>query len=250
MKSLVFFVPVKESFAFLSIRQNLIRIPEVLIRLKEAERVINDLQSQFGGSVDLVSIMQSDWKVATLKPQKSNVKPLAVANTSLRVMVLRKKLSLIVSYVSQVGLFDRYIKSSSYPEFMMHNSNSYKAISVSLKHCSMKKMIESILEEELPEEDLVSSSSYVIFKRTAGKYKEYEKMHSTTFKSRFEQFTLKERLEGFIHLGPGQSVHINFSDLSANYFTELESISVDPILNWFWTDVRSPIFATEASIAI
>ncbi|MBE8221520.1 MAG: hypothetical protein HAW60_02205 [Bdellovibrionales bacterium] len=248
MKSLVFFVPVKESFAFLSIRQNLIRIPEVLIRLKEAERIIISMDNQFKGYVDLVSIMQSDWASNHLKVQNKKTSHLSIANNSEHLMILRTKLSLIASYVSQIGLFDRYIKSCSYPEFMMCDSNSYKAIDVSLKKSSVKKMIQSILESNLPKTDL--PLSYTVFKRIAGKYKKYQKINSLSFKSCFEQFTLKENLEGFVHLGPGQSMNLNFSELSTNKFTELESISTDPLLSWFWTDVRLPVFATKASIAI
>lgn len=250
MKSLVFFVPVKESLSFLSIRQNLIRIPEVLIRLKEAEVIINNLQNQFKGFVNLISIMESNWRESTLDPQKYNKNLLTTADSSEDIIILHKKLSLIVSYVSQVGLFDRYIKSFSYPEFIMHNSSSHRSMSVSLKHCSMKKMLRSVLEEDLPSEELLSSSLCVIFKKNSRKYTEYQKINFTTFKSSFEQFTLKEGLKSFVHLGPGQSLHSEFSDLSANQFTELESISLDPILNWFWTDVRLPIFATEASATV
>lgn len=251
VKSLVFFVPIQESFAFLSIRQNLIRIPEVLIRLKEAEQFINELQSEFKGSVDLISIMQSNWnKESSFISQKTDIQPRAITNISSNVVTLRKKLSLIVSYASQIGLFDRYIKSFSYPEFLMYSSLSDKAVLVAVKHCSMKKMIQSVLEEELPKEDKKTSISYVIFKRDSSQYQECERIFGSNFKPSFEQFTLKKNLKAFIHLGPGQSLPISFSDLSASQFTELESISMDPLLYWFWSDVRLPIFDTEASIAI
>lgn len=251
MKSLVYFVPVRESFTFLSIRQNLIRIPEILIRLREAEHVVNEFHSQFQGTVDLISIMQSNWTEATLNLQKTgNDTPLVITEGSPSAGILRKKLSLIVSYASQVGLFDRYLKSSSYPEFIMHNSDSYSATLVSLKHCSMKQAIQNILEEDLPEEKIAALSSYVIFKRVVDQYEEYEKIEIVNFKARFEQFTLTESLKAFVHLGPGQSSHINFSDLSSSQFTELESIFMDPVLNWFWSDIRLPVFATEPSIAI
>lgn len=251
MKSLVFFVPIQESFAFLSIRKNLIRIPEVLTRLRETEKIVNSLQNQFKGSVDLISIMQSNWsQEKTFAPTKSNLKPMTLDTVSSSVFILRKKLSVIVSHAAQVGLFDRYLKASSYPDFIMHHSKSDKAALVALKNCSMKKMVQSILEDELPEEDKKSSAGYSIFFRDAGQYKEHSKIAETNFKSSFEHFTLQENLKAFIHIGPGQSLHINFFDFSSNQFTELEFISTDPLLAWFWSDVHLPIFSTTASMAI
>ncbi|MBE8162469.1 MAG: hypothetical protein HAW63_00565 [Bdellovibrionaceae bacterium] len=250
MKSLVFFVPIRESFAFLSVRQNVIRIPEVLIQLKEAERIINESYKEFEGSVDLISIMQSDWPPVGKPSVNSHLTHKGVENTSAKVTALRKKLSIIVSYVSQVGLFNRYLKTYSYPEFLMGNSISSKALSVVLKRCSMQKMIKSILEEDSVIEDALPTNYYIIFKRIAGKYVEQERIDSATFKFGFEQIALKENFKEFIYLGPGQSLPVKFSNLSANQFTELESISMDPMLNWFWTDVREPVFSTPASIVI
>lgn len=249
MTSLLFFVSIEENFIFPSIRQNLIRIPEVLLRLKEAEVLLNQLIDQ--EPVDLIKIMQSKWALtADAKTNLSKHLQLEQITQTPELLIFQKKLHLIASYASQIAIFDRYIKFNAHPDFVMYNSHSDKAALVSLKKYPIKKIIKDILQGRIKKQKNKDLSSYVIFSRKNRKYRQQEKIHFSDFKFDFEAFVLKEKLKAFVHLGPGQSMRVTFSKLSSAQFTELESISTDPLLNWFWTDIRLPVFSAESKIAV
>lgn len=249
MTSLLFFVSVKESFIFPAIRQNLIRIPEVLLRLKEAETLLNQFNDN--QTIDMIKLMQSQW-LATGKTHNQSIKHLQIDTIaqSAELLNFQHKLQLIASYVSQVGLFDRYIKLNSYPEFILYNTQCCQAALASVKKYPIKKMIKNILQNKWQTETNKDLDTYVVLKRKNGQYIQQQKISHSDFKFQFEAFALTANLKAFVHLGPGQSMQIAFSKLSAAQFTELETISTDPLLNWFWTDARLPVFNSEIKLAI
>ena len=220
------------SLDFLEVRQSVVRIPEVAIRLRELQK----LWDKFGpGPMDVFNMIASDdssfFSSLTLK-------------------------QFIVSVV-QIGLYDRHFKRSGLPSHMIGIVSKDSAMAV----CAQQKTFEDFTLEFIARlshqavsnqknMSIVPSESNVTLTGSAldhfgiidvieGPSFIPRPSRMMTMSTIVQELVDADEVKRFVHIGPGRSffeeLHRNFA-LSDIEF--IESIELDPMLNWFWPSIR------------
>ncbi len=212
------------------IRKAVVRIPEVSIRVKEAQKIIDRC---FEESFDLHSYIVS--------PQSSFLHNI--------------RLKSLASAIVQIGLYERYIKFNLKPNFIVGNSNGDSALNVISGQQSFQEMIinnSSLnLEQAGSEVDTSNVTNLVLSGVSLEEYKvvsldleeerDLKKINEKQmdFQEIFKDLVCEKDVKRFINIGPSMPL-VNES-MRNNCFVELQlcdSIEMDPMLNWFWTDSR------------
>ena len=208
------------------------RIPEVSQRVKEAQKVLDQLSIQ---NFDLYNFINSDTDVFM-----SNI-----------------KLKSFASAIVQVGLFDRLIKNRMQPNFMIGSSNGDSAMSV----CAGKKTIkELVLESQalqilLPpsEEEAglksdateilplagISLTDFLIYRFKDNAYEALSEraMHSWDL---LKHIVARESIDRVVSLGPNLISEMQLAKYRESFdFNLVDSIEIDPMLSWFWREVKA-----------
>lgn len=214
---------------FHDIRTNVIRIPEVVSRIREA---------------------QSIWDTV------SNI-PLDLANfigSEDEVFLGNIRLKNFASAVVQIGLLDRYLKAHSLPEYVVGVINGDSPMKVAMGQKSFFDLVSESPSTgnpvipavrtlsgpaDLPILSGVQIAEYAVFKRNAEG--EYERITSEMRDAEKMIMTLidQQSVQKLIMVGPGTSLAgRKLVELSARDIQLLETIDLDPMLSWFWSNLK------------
>ncbi len=207
---------------FEELRINSVRIPEVLSRIKQAEKIWSDAGLPF---FDFINFIGSE---------------------NIRFYANIKFKSLAVAVV-QVGLFDRYLKNNQDPHYLIGNKVGDSALMYLSGETTFPELVLSSkaalsMDEGFTIEPTQTLSSGVdVSQLTTYYFKDYKKeilLEGTN--QGLSQSTLMRHLidehavSKFINIGPGTS----FDSLKLEFNLEdlcfMESVDCDPMLNWFW----------------
>lgn len=214
---------------FQDIRSNVVRIPEVVQRIREAQ-AIWDKVSQI--PLDLANFIGSEDDV----------------------FLSHIKLKSFATAVVQVGLLDRYLKHHKMPEYVIGAINGDSPMKVATGQITFFELVSESAAcnttrkpaaqpvanaLDLPILAGVQLAEHAVFLRNAEG--EYERQHS---EFREVDKMLIELVDGhdvlkLVMVGPGNSVSgKKILDLTARDVQVLESIDLDPMLSWFWSNLR------------
>ncbi len=204
-------------------RISVLRIPEVSRKLKEAQRLVDEI---IGASlkIDLYSYVQSS-------DSEFN------SNASLKALV---------AATVQVGLFDRFVKYRSRPKFLVGPINGNSAMAVCAGMQEFRNFIEN--SDFCKENTLMARYTQQGTKLTGVKLEEYgalmwnpegfyqnlevEKKEATKI---VEELSLNNLLTQCVHLGPTYDFRQEeFANVGLDGLASMSSIEMDPILNSFW----------------
>lgn len=261
---------------FLELRLGTVRIPEVSLRIREAQRI---LDTQEVNRIDLLGAIVAD------------------DDSFFRNIKLKSLLSAIV----QVGLYDRLLRSQRAPEVLLGAANGDSALLVCAGQMTFEQMVLQspalqTLQPRLiavngqptgetaaqtstgsgllpvpgmqvplaPIPALVAGDSQAVQMSQAGELPSLSGLSLTEFRAfmRNEDGTFAELGQStmdlkkliseivehqgvlrYINIGPAQTVQpLEYSQIAdetgADEVTVIDSIDLDPMLNWFWKQMR------------
>lgn len=212
---------------FQDIRTNVIRVPEVVVRIREAQAIWDKVSPT---PLDLANFIGSEDDV----------------------FLSHIKLKSFATAVVQVGLLDRYLKNHKMPEYVVGAINGDSPMRVAMGQKSFLELVTESLATNGPRPrvpvanalDLpilagVQLVEYAIFCRgTDGDYvrqitevREVERM--------IVDLVDQHEVNKLVMVGPGSSVSgKKVLDLTSRDVQVLESIDLDPMLSWFWSNLR------------
>lgn len=216
---------------FIDIRRNVIRIPQVSARLSEAQRIW-DQWDESGFSLHNFLLLENE---EFLSDQKR--KSLAAA-------------------VVQLGLLDRYLESYSPPQFWVGVNNSDSALHVVTRQKTFAQMILESPALDLDDDKMgpgsketpvlsgISLAEYACYRSPKEDSEETQEflpveVNSMDINKVVRQLIDDEAVTRFVSIGPGSLLLSQAQqDLALMDIQILESIDLDPLLNWFWPTLR------------
>lgn len=225
---------------FHELRVSVMRIPEVTLRIREAQKILDQIPDL--PRVDLLSVISADDEFFFRNIQLKG----------------------LVAAIVQIGLFDRYMKTQKRPEIMVGNSNGDSAMMVCSGRQSFRSMVETsqalatlrtsevvvpmvalampllsgfLLTEYHALEMVVSADGNLIeYKPIQDSSMELKKLVSSLY---FDQ-----AVSCFIGIGPASILRCSdYRLIGDGEIESLDSIELDPMLGWFWRSVGSHAIA-------
>lgn len=219
---------------FLELRAGVLRIPEVSLRVREAQACLDSLDVP---RTDLFNYISGDD--ASFYRQAS-LKGLAAA-------------------IVQVGLYDRLLKTQRKPDFLVGNFTGDSALAVCSGELSLREMIEcsptlaglgashnvlSLVGETAPllAGTMLTECRTLRHTLDAQGNSKHEVVQEgqTDLKKLVSSLFENEGVIRFITIGPAGAM--DFMDLKSPAAEEIEcidSIELDPMLGWFWQQARA-----------
>ncbi|OFZ10946.1 MAG: hypothetical protein A2Z20_08840 [Bdellovibrionales bacterium RBG_16_40_8] len=224
MESALFFGD-QNSLDFFDIRAGALRIPEVGLRLEEAQEIWD---KNCGRAFSFQHFLCSD---DTTFFKNINLKSLSLA-------------------VIQLGLYDRYIRIFQEPRYLAGNTQNDSALLVATREITFSELITNSQACHLvrPLAPLQVISEVVLDGRRLPRYKIMQRVegkddriyrivgsNEMSLPNALRQLIKSHMVQKIIHIGPGimdKSSIIDDVVIS-------ESIDIDPMLGWFWSSLRS-----------
>lgn len=212
---------------FQDIRANVIRIPEVVNRVREAQQIWDTVATK---PLDLANFIASE-DATFLNDIK--MKSFATA-------------------VVQVGLLDRYLRNHKLPEYILGAINGDSPMKVAMgKQGFLDLVAESPASGNVPDVPRVTDgglpvltgigiAEYAVFRRSLHTG-EYERLSTDIREAERMIVDLVDHHEvkRLVMVGPGNSVFgRKIVDLTTRDVQVLESIDLDPMLSWFWSHLK------------
>lgn len=256
---------------FLELRLGVVRIPEVSLRIREAQAILDSLEIE---RVDLLGM--------TVAEDESFFRNI--------------KMKSLLAAIVQVGLYDRLLKSQRAPEVLVGNANGDSALLVCAGQITFEQMVKSssafqtLLPREGVEALTVATAAASAAPATLGLLPGIQApLHSPTLENSGESPVLQVlpslsglnlteyrafvRSEGgmteigqavmdlkklltevvehqgitrFMNVGPAQALasqeYEQIAELAgADEVTIIDSIDLDPMLSWFWKEMRPAV---------
>ncbi len=217
------------SLDFAEVRFNVLRIPEVSMRLEEAQRIWDKIS---GASFSFQHFLNSEDHAFF---NNINLKTLTLA-------------------VVQVGLYDRYVKNFRQPQIIVGNVENESAALVAAGKISLTELVERSQACGLtrPMAPLFVASDDLILNGHSlprfQAFKQQKEGNKVTYVAQSEprmnlQEILDRQVESFdvrkiIHVGPGMLEKSAVQNFEMRELQILESIDLDPMLGWFWSASR------------
>ncbi len=214
---------------FYDVRVNVARIPEVIGKLRRAQKIWDLTET---GSFDLVSCLLAEDRIYS-----GNLRSKAIA-----------------SAIVQLGLLERYLKLYPRPLFYLGHANGECALKVATGHVSFEEMVRgfhwhknqpSLLTVDQPEPILsgVSLTEYRLYQREGGiedwDYREVE-CDKTNIQRIITNLVEEQEVKKFVNVGPGSQYIQRYSQSMAHVDVQiLDSIDMDPMLTWFWPLIKT-----------
>jgi len=213
---------------FQEVRANVIRIPEVVDRIRQAQKI---------------------WDSAALQPL--DITNFIASDDSIFLRQIRLKS--FATAVVQVGLLDRYLRSHAMPEFLVGTVNGDAPLNVAIGRMSF---VDLIMESaalaggsepnlrvlpagELPVLSGVQLSEYAVYRANASSVYEREHLQARDIESMLVELVDHHAVNKIITVGPGNAVlGRKIAELTSQEVHVLESIDLDPLLTWFWAGQR------------
>ncbi len=245
MKAIVF--SGRNGLDFSELRTSILRIPEVTMRIRQAQAVLDTLELP---KVDFFNVISSD------------------DDTFFRNI----KLKSLAAAVVQIGLYDRHVKNQRRPDFMVGNSNGDSAMLVcaglmtfdemvcnsqavdSLKPQNVLSMLDvKQTNERSPSEGLVLVAAPLLAGVSLTEFRALEAVQNESgglsysptcdgamdIKKIVEALHMERGVERFISIGPASAVRTSDYKAISEDIEALDSIEMDPMLGWFWKSVRT-----------
>jgi hypothetical protein len=218
------------SLDFVEVRAGVLRIPEVSLKIEEAQSLWDkECKTSFSFQHFLSSDDHSFYN-------NINLKSLSQA-------------------IVQLGLFDRYERLFKKPDYLVGNIEGDSALKVAAGQLTFRELISkslacSVLRPMLP---LHTATDLVLRGQNLPKFKAYASAEPSEGVTRFEELfetdinlqnLVKKLIEEkgvkrIVHIGPGT---IEKTKLVDEFYSSdvqiVESIDVDPMLGWFWANLR------------
>lgn len=209
---------------FQDIRTNVIRIPEVIHAVREAQGIWDALNPS---PFDLVNFIGSED----------------------RVFLSQIKLKNFAAAVVQVGLLRRYLRGHELPEFVIGTVSGDSPFRVALKQISFVEMVAEseamprerlqIISNESPALAGVRLEEYVVYQKAEGdRYKRLD-FETRDVRKMVEGLVANQNVNKLIFVGPGA-----WNTCLPSSTEVTESIDLDPALSWFWAGMK------ESKIAV
>ncbi len=226
------------SLDFIDVRLGVLRIPEVSLKLQEAQQIWDRHYNHdsFAHSFSFHTFLASD------------------DSTFFNNIVLKK---LCLSIV-QIALADRYRRHFRSPECYIGNIQNDSALTVVCGRQSLAQFIMANSGVELPNDDEMSNLAllngqalprYQTFQREIVDTEDNEHFipvcdPEMKLLAAIEHAIDEKDVRKLIHVGPGQLERFIVEALEPRELQIVESIDVDPMLGWFWRDMRHSAFST------
>lgn len=226
MKTAVVFGPLN-SLDFTDIRLNVLRIPEVGIKIAEAQEAWDELcGTNFSFQHFLCSEDHSFFN-------NINLKSLALA-------------------IVQLGLYDRYVRHFGEPQFLVGNTQNDAALLVAARVMPLKKLISlsPACTLQRPMAPLQIASDTLLMGQSLPKFQAISLDNVAEQNGAIGEADMslekilvnvveKHSVSKIVHVGPGlMNKSKCFNKFEMSDVQIVESIDVDPMLQWFWSDLR------------
>lgn len=229
----------RNALDFQELRGEVLRIPEVTLRVRQAQSVLDELGHS---DTDLLNYIASDDETFF---RNINLKGLVAA-------------------IVQIGLYDRFLKNQSRrPDFLVGNSNGDSALAACTGQISFRELVErsQALDTMRPSEKVISLGAEPAPLLTGISLPEFqafemkvddlgEVQFSAVREGRMDLKKIASTLHDefgvmrFINIGPANSLKgADFSSFESDEIETLDSIELDPMLSWFWRSMRPQSFA-------
>ena len=221
---------------FNELRSGVLRIPEVTIRIRQAQAVLDTLDLP---KIDLFNVIAADDESFF---RNIKMKSLAAA-------------------IVQIGLFDRYVRTQRRPDFMVGNTNGDSAMMVCAGSMTFDEMVrlsqavdtlkptEKVVSLVVEAAPLLSGLSLTEFGALQATQTEtglmYVPVQGAAMDLKKVVGTLHTELgvNRFINIGPSSALRgTDYKSLS-DEVESLDSIELDPMLGWFWRGIRPAAIA-------
>lgn len=208
---------------FLEVRRNVVRIPEVIRRIREAQSVWDEVSPQ---NLDLLNFVGSDDSV----------------------FLGHLRLKNLTTAIIQLGLFERFLSQNgnSNPRFAMGLVNGDSALKVATRQQTFDELIRQSPALSAPRANLalqigglpvlsgISLAEFGLCEMTeegANPLLEGEMDLRKTMSALADQ----SEVEKVIVIGPGAGhVQTLLKELKKHPVEVVDSIELDPVLGWFW----------------
>lgn len=214
----------------LEVRLALVRIPEVLSRLKVAQKILDDMSLS---GVDIIHSM-------TVQTE------------------LSRDMNNLLTTVTHVALFERYLKSNNVPEFIVCMNYFESPIPFCLGRCSFESLIieSKILKSQtlvefpnrLTSKDLLELDSTIF---NSYNFEKFSALHlkgmgnrKIVFESQSSDKTIEKLIHKFgvrrfINIGPFDILFDSKNSKFHKYDVEVRnSLELDPNLQWFYPSIE------------
>jgi len=208
---------------FQDIRSNVIRIPEVIHSIREAQSIWDALNPS---PFDLGNFITSEDSV----------------------FLSQIKLKNFATAVVQVGLLRRYLRQNELPEFIIGTVSGDSPLRVALRQISFVEMVAeseampkerlSIVSSEAPMLAGVRLEEYVVYQKTADDRYKQVTFETRDVKKMVESLISSQDVSKLIFVGPGA-----WNTKLPAAAEIVESIELDPQLSWFWAAMKENKFA-------
>lgn len=220
------------------VRSHVVRVPDVIHRIQEAQ----DFWDKSGNKVlDFFNFIASEDRIFL-----SNI-----------------RLKSLAASIIQVGLYDRYLRHHQRPQIFVGNTNGDMALFVAMGKISFSEMISSSpalkmlqpisfsvphLSVVTPILSGISLTQYGAFRSIVNDHKEVRieelQVDKIDPNKIISMLVRNCGVKRFINIGPGNLLYPQLEeDLRNAEIQVLESIELDPMLSWFWLELRRKKFA-------
>ena len=234
---------------FKGMRYNVMRIPEVIHRVKEFEKEINRHFSH-QTPVDLLFVLQKTYH------QKMQTKNLfcsgqpgvgweTLENSYTKQTALKYRCLYIAGVAIQLGLYDRFVKTQSFDiKYLAALSSSQETLFSCLDKTQTAQLVQSLLES-FPIS--VGQEKVHVWTRGSSAHHEMPSLGVLNFVEMLNSWYITGQCQNIIFLGPGQYV---FSEHFDRRIKQYESIALDAQLSWFWSDIKHEVFSPNPGMAV
>jgi len=214
---------------FQDIRSNVIRIPEVIQRIRQAQAIWDE---QSGSALDLATFIASEDNV----------------------FLGHIRLKSFATAVVQVGLLDRYLRNHKLPEFVIGASNGDSPLKVATGQMTFEEMIATSPSVtnvaartlkpatggglELPVLTGIQLVEYAAMQKCEDGFRVVPS-ESRDLEKMVVELVENHDVERLIMVGPGHSIFgRKMRELTERDVQVMESIDLDPMLAWFWSNMK------------
>ncbi|MAF90697.1 MAG: hypothetical protein VX583_02970 [Bdellovibrionota bacterium] len=213
---------------FLELRTSIVRIPEVIAKLKEAQTF---LDRAIKDAPDLIQFITSDDQV----------------------FWSRKRIRQIAVGIVQLGLYERYVKRYGEAAHLLASDKEENPVQVLSGKMRLGEYVINLAMREDDKSKVVSMEDQALLSKgiSMPDFQLFQKDQEGFFvlveegkKQALNDLLMKLRDEKntkqFVNIGPGQSISGSaLNELVDKELNIMESIDLDPMLSWFW-DISSP----------
>jgi hypothetical protein len=216
----------QNSLDFFDVRTSVVRIPEVSIKIEEAQKIWD---AQCKTSFSFHHFLCSE---ESLFFNNIHLKSLSLA-------------------IVQLGLYDRYKRLFRNPQYLVGSINNDSAMLVATGTITFQELIMqsqacTLLRPLSPLQ--ITSTTTTLNGRMLPKFQAYKisteqfaeiGSSDSNLSSVIQALSEQEGIQKIIHIGPGSLEKSLISDaLESRDLQIVESIDVDPMLGWFWSNLR------------